>query len=161
MQQWILQFKYGKKEQMAPFLGRLLALSLSQYVLPAADAIVPIPLHGKRLQERGFNQALLLAHHTFGKNHRVQTSWLQRVRPTSPQAELSMSQRVRNMQDAFWADPQVKGKKVLLMDDVFTTGTTLNVAAQTLKAAGAHSVNVIVLARRMLPEPFTAEGFWD
>ena len=137
---------------MAPFLGRLLVLSLSQYALPAADAILPIPLHRKRLQARGFNQVLLLAHHTFAERRLVQTHWLKRIRPTSPQAELPTAQRVLNMQNAFQASPQVAGKQLMLLDDVFTTGATLNAAAEALKAAGAAAVNGIVLARRTLPD---------
>ena len=150
MQQWIIRFKFGKYEHMALLLGRLLALSLARYQdLPPRDAIIPIPLHRKRLQDRGFNQALLLAHHTFPEHHPLRRHWLRRIRSTVPQTGLSAAKRITNMENAFHADPQVAGKHLLLIDDVITTGATLNAAAQTLKEAGAASVNVVVLARKM------------
>ena len=150
IQQWITQYKYGKKMHMAPLLGRLLSLSLDRYALPAeVDGVVPIPLHRKRLWERGFNQALLLGHHTFTKSSLLQPYWLQRVRLTIPQTRLSFKMRLQNMENAFQADPQVEGKHLLLLDDVMTTGATLNAATRALKERGALFVGVIVLARRM------------
>ena len=149
IQQWITQFKYGKKVHMAPMLGRLLSLSLDRYALPVeVDGIIPIPLHRKRLWERGFNQALLIAYHTFAKSPLLQPYWLQRVRSTFPQTELTFKMRLKNMENAFQADPQVTGKNLLLLDDVMTTGATINAATKALKARGALFVGVIVLARR-------------
>ncbi len=149
IQQWITQFKYGKQVHMAPMLGRLLALSLDRYALPAeVDGIIPISLHQKRLRERGFNQALLLAYHTFA-SPLLQPFWLQRVRSTVPQTELTFKLRLQNMENAFQADPRVAGKNLLLLDDVMTTGATLNAATQALKDKGALYVGVVVLARRI------------
>ncbi len=157
LQQWIISFKFGKHEQMARMLGKLLALSLMRYQeFPEIDAIIPIPLHRKRLQQRGFNQSLLLAFHTFPKDSNLQHHWLKRVRSTIPQTELPAAQRFSNMENAFQASPQVQGKRLLLVDDVITTGATLNAAAQTLKEAGARSVNVVVLARRMFSSELKA-----
>lgn len=151
IQQWLLQFKYGRKEHMALLLGRLLSLSLEQYELPTVDGIIPIPLHRKRLQERGFNQALLLTRYSFLDTQICQPYWLRRTRFTTPQVELPHAQRILNLQQAFKAEPQVKGKRLLLVDDVATTGTTLNEAAKTLKEAGALYVGGVVLARKMSP----------
>ncbi len=151
IQEWVLQFKFGKKEHMALFLGRLLSLSLKKYsYFPEVNAIIPIPLHHKRLYQRGFNQAHLLAYHTFSKSKFLKPSWLKRIRYTVPQVELPATKRVSNVQGAFRANPQVEGKHLLLVDDVMTTGATLNAATQTLKNAGALSVDVIVLAQRIL-----------
>jgi len=150
IQKWVIQFKFGKKVNMALMLGKLLSLSLKNYTKqPEFDVIIPIPLHSSRLVQRGFNQSYQLAYYTFSQNHPLLQHWLQRVRATKPQTELLASQRKENVRDAFKANPKVEGKKILLIDDVMTTGATLNSAAQSLKNGGAISVNAVVLARRI------------
>lgn len=151
IKKWLLQFKFGKQEHLAKLLGKLLAVSLSHAPqTPEFDVIIPIPLHRKRLFQRGFNQALLVAHHTFKGSAVIQPRWLTRTRATLPQTELSVEDRGENVAGAFCAAPQVRGKRVLLVDDVVTTGATLNAAAQVLKTKGAVSVDILVLARRVL-----------
>ncbi|MBF0280076.1 MAG: ComF family protein [SAR324 cluster bacterium] len=136
---------------MARMLGRILSASLERFQeVPAYDAIVPIPLHQKRLLQRGFNQAMLLAYFAFPDPSRIRCRWLKRIRSTDPQTELPLAQRIDNMKDAFEASPDVEGKQILLVDDVITTGATLNAAARCLKESGAASVNTVVLARRMI-----------
>ena len=119
-------------------------------VVTGIDFVVPVPLHTKRLRHRGFNQALLLAY-TMSEVHHIPLSYdnLFRTRPTRPQVELSGVERVKNVAGAFCLKrPQeVTGKRVLLVDDVFTTGATMNECASVLKASGAASVIALTLAR--------------
>lgn len=116
---------------------------------PSWDAVVPVPLHPRRLRWRGFNQSQELARaaaRRIGAEllHRA----LERTRETIPQTELSGSERKENIKDAFYAESgQIAGKRLLLVDDVLTTGATLEECARTLKRAGAASVDVLVLAR--------------
>lgn len=135
-------------------MGRLLALSLqkSQW-LEKYDTLIPIPLHASRLRKRGFNQSLLLAHqlsrnveHYFPE---IQSHWLKRIRATRPQTELTLAERLVNLEDAFSAHPDVQNNNILLLDDVMTTGSTLNAAAHCLKEAGADRVGALVLCRRI------------
>ncbi|MDG4475500.1 ComF family protein [Thiovibrio frasassiensis] len=114
-----------------------------------ADWIVPVPLHPKRLRERGFNQALLLARAFFPKDRRITHDLLVRTRVTEPQTRFNGKARRTNLKNAFGVvKPQhIPGKKILLIDDVFTTGTTVNECARVLKKAGAADVMVLTLAR--------------
>jgi ComF family protein len=114
------------------------------------DVILPVPLHGRRLYERGFNQALLLADR-IGSRFSLPVCYdnLVRIRPTRPQVELSGRDRVKNVAGAFSliAPLAVKNCRVLLIDDVFTTGATMNECAKVLKRAGAAHVAALTLAR--------------
>ena len=151
---WILQLKFYGKEHLSPLLGRLLALSFqNSNWLEKYDILFPIPLHSSRLRNRGFNQSLLLAYY-FKKNlgksaPELQTHWLRRIRATRPQTELPLAERLVNMDDAFETSLEVQNHQILLLDDVMTTGSTLNAAARCLKEAGASSVAALVLGRRM------------
>ncbi len=119
-------------------------------VLNQPDLIIPVPLHFKRLQKRGFNQALLLAR-AFYPNHLqlIDFKVLERHRYTEPQTGLSGKIRRQNLKNAFRVKDKkiVAGRRVLLIDDVFTTGTTVNECAKVLKRAGAKEVRVLTLAR--------------
>lgn len=149
IQQWIIQLKFGRNEHLACMLGKLLALGIHEsFHDQEFDAILPIPLHRRRLRQRGFNQALLLAHYAF-PTHSIQKSWLQRHRMTVPQTGLTALERASNVKEAFQVSPEVEGKKILVVDDVMTTGATFNAVAKTLKDSGAESVYVVALARRM------------
>lgn len=112
--------------------------------------IIPVPLHAKRLRERGFNQSVLIARALFShEKKRINTSVLQRHRWTEPQATYGGKARRKNLRNAFSVriPAQIKGKKILLIDDVFTTGTTVNECAGVLLKAGAAEVIVFTLAR--------------
>jgi ComF family protein len=133
---------------------RLLQLAVTHFEVhfPGAsfDLIIPIPLHQKRLMQREFNQAALIArgiaqHLTVPMREQV----LVRTRWTRPQVELSGDERRANIRQAFSIRDlaAVQDRAILLIDDVFTTGATLCEAAQTLKAAGARQVDVFALAR--------------
>lgn len=111
------------------------------------DIVVPVPLHSERRRQRGYNQAELLV-----KAMRKKTNWdvvpeaLSRHKRTAPQVGLTINQRQRNVRGAFSADEAiVSGKKILLVDDVCTTGSTLDSAARELLGAGAHSVDAYCL----------------
>ncbi len=111
--------------------------------------IVPVPLHPKRLAWRGFNQSLELARLLAADLHRpVLPGALRRIRDTTPQSQLPGARRRANIAGAFLADPaQVAERSVLLIDDVMTTGATIDTAADALCAAGAARVDVLVIAR--------------
>lgn len=113
------------------------------------DLIIPIPLHVRRLRSRGFNQAQLLAFQLGpAVGIRINDRALQRMRHTKPQIGLSPSERKRNVQEAFTAEPDaVKKKNILLIDDVLTTGATMISASGSLLEAGAKSVSAYCLAR--------------
>jgi ComF family protein len=113
------------------------------------DLIVPVPLHKKRLQERGFNQALLLAHAFFPKDGRIKADLLTRPNWTEPQTSFNGKTRRKNLKNSFLVQESelVNNKKILIVDDVFTTGTTVNECARTLKRAGATEVIVLTIAR--------------
>jgi len=112
------------------------------------DMLVPVPLHSRRWAERGFNQAEILAM-TIAKESGVQISacCLRRIKNTPRQAGLSRTDRVNNLKDAFLCQENVSGRKILLVDDVLTTGTTLIECARILRASGAKEVWGYTVAR--------------
>jgi ComF family protein len=117
----------------------------------AIDAVVPVPLHRRRARERGFNQADILARVVGKRLHRpVLRRAVARVRPTPPQAGKARD-RVRNVRGAFAVrDPaRIEGRSLLLVDDVLTTGATVNECAKVLMKAGARAVLVYTLARAL------------
>jgi len=118
--------------------------------LTTPDMILPVPLHKKRLRQRKFNQAGLLASNCFPELQRIiRTDVLFRSRQTQPQTGLSGKERRKNLSKAFSLKktPEVKGKNILLIDDVFTTGSTVNECAKVLRKAGAKQIEVFTLAR--------------
>lgn len=146
----IHRFKYGKRRYLSFFLGGLLLDYLRERAdVTCFDAIVPVPLHWWRYYRRGFNQAADLAK-PLSKHFRIPIMKrnLRRVRYTSPQVGLSPQERRANIRNAFRVahPPKMEGKKLLLVDDVITSGATLNECARVLKKAGATEVTIITLA---------------
>lgn len=139
-------FKYGGRLGLAPALGEVLAAGGA----PAADVLVPMPLAPRRLRERGFNQALELARFA-SRRHGIPilASACRRVADTPPQAALPWRERARNVRRAFVCDAALSGLRVAVVDDVVTTGATLNEIARSLRNAGAVSVVGWVLARTL------------
>ena len=151
IRQAIHKLKYKNLRAMAAPLAKLLRDYLATSPVPG-EVLVPVPLHPKRLRERGFNQSGLLARE-LGKlaDVAVEDGCLIRERYASPQARTtSVSERQRNVADAFACrDGKLHDKQILLIDDVSTSGATLDACAATLKASGAKSVWGLVLAREI------------
>ena len=140
-------FKYGHQLAVADWAAGL----ISPYIKTAEiDLLIPMPLHPERLRERGFNQSGEIARRiSNNKGLALDTNSLVRSRATSPQAELPMKERARNVRGAFECRNNLSGKRVLLIDDVMTTGATLREAARIVKLHGATQVEVAVLARAL------------
>lgn len=143
-------FKYYERTYLSPLLGRLMTRrDYPDFDPEGFDLIVPVPLHKKRFFERGYNQALLLCQGLKrGWGIPVNHTDLIRTRWTEPQVKLSPKERIKNVKGAF----EVKGdifpkKRVILVDDVFTTGATVKECAKVLKKAGAEYVGVLTLSR--------------
>jgi ComF family protein len=151
IRQAIHELKYRNLRAIAGLLARLLGDYLVNNHLPG-EVLVPVPLHQKRLRERGYNQSRLLAQE-LGKlvNMPVVNDCLARKRHAPPQARTStVDERRSNVANAFFCrDRRLEGKQVLLVDDVSTSGATLDACAQALKEAGAASVWGLVLAREI------------
>jgi ComF family protein len=153
LQAAIHRFKYSNVRPLAVPLGRLASEYLVQNRLPA-KIIVPVPLHSRRLRDRGYNQSELLAEQIgSAMGMRVVADVLLRVRSTIPQVGLSADQRRKNVNGAFWcASTSLKGQDVLLVDDVCTTGATLEACSVALQETGAGQVWGLVLARERWAE---------
>lgn len=146
------QYKYGRNVSLAVPLSGLF-LECCPLPLETYDLIIPVPLHLSRLRWRGFNQAHFLAHRlALVARVPLDAFALQRVRPTRPQVQLNVEQRRQNVARAFRVvRPQrVCNHHVLLVDDVYTTGATVNECSRALLQADAKTVDVLVLARAIL-----------
>lgn len=151
VRQVVHKFKYGRKVSLGKPLGRLMALGCREFLDGCRfDLIVPVPLHPKRLRWRAFNQSLLLARE-ISRAYRVAADpfVLRRDRPTPPQTQLPEDERRRNVRGVFSLNPDrpVEGKSILLVDDVYTSGATVNECSRVLKRARASEVFVVTLAR--------------
>ncbi|HYM37985.1 MAG TPA: ComF family protein [Nitrospiraceae bacterium] len=148
LQNAIHLFKYRGKVALASALGTLMRHAWRQPM--DADILMPVPLHPSRLHEREYNQSLLLADE-LNRDLRLPLVYdnLVRLRATPPQTELNRSERLANLRRCFSVrqPADVDGKRVLLIDDVMTTGTTANECAKVLRKAGANAVYVLTLAR--------------
>lgn len=148
MKEAIGLFKYQGKFVLAKTLARTLIQALPDF--PPLDGLLAVPLHPSRLRSREFNQSSVLAHRL--SRHLglpLYHSSLIRVRATPPQTLLKKKARLTNLRGAFSApDPHgIRGKRLLLVDDVFTTGATLHECAKTLRRAGSGPVYGLTLAR--------------
>ena len=148
-------YKYADRLDLAPVMGRWMAQAGAP-LLADADALVPVPLHWRRLWARRFNQAAALAE-VMSKSAGVpvEVDLLRRTRATPQQVGLARSERARNVEGAFQVPPErrtaVKGRRLVLVDDVLTTGATVDTCARVLLRAGARDVDVIVFARVVDP----------
>lgn len=151
----INSFKYEHRSHLRRPIAMLTASVLKEFVESTnADCLIPVPLHCKRLRNRGFNQSLLVAELT-GSIWKIPviSRGLIRVRNTRPQMEMTAAERAENIKGAFAPNntDDIKGKSILLVDDVFTTGATVAECSRVLKHAGAKSVSVATVARARAP----------
>ncbi len=145
----ILPFKHTDRTDMAPFFSQLM-IQIGQELIEHCDIIIPVPLHRRRLLKRKYNQATLLASKIASTcQKKMLPHTLLRTVNTKPQGHDNRLQRKNNVKNAFLVKKKndVEGKKVLLIDDVYTTGATLNACAEALYAAGAKRVEGLTLAR--------------
>jgi ComF family protein len=145
------RFKYGDRLDLAPMLGQWMARA-DRELTPDADALVPVPLHWRRLWSRRFNQSAALAAAISALTGvPVLTDTLNRVRATPQQVGLDKAERASNVQGAFKVSAErkaeVKGRRLILIDDVLTSGATVDTCARALLRAGAAQVDVLVFAR--------------
>jgi ComF family protein len=145
--QAVTRFKFSRQMALLPVMQHWLQRPLCLELVAAADLLAPVPLHPKRIKHRGFNQSLFLAQGFPGAA--VAREALVRTRHTPPQVGLNPKERRDNVKGAFAVtDPaQVKGKTVLLIDDLYTTGSTVKECARVLRKAGASRVEVLTVAR--------------
>jgi len=142
-------YKYSHQLDLAERFAKLLTQHLSKQALP--DLIIPMPLHPKRLKERGFNQSLEIAKIVSKQlNITLDYSACTRTKYSQPQASLPLKQRANNIKGAFKCAKSLTGLRVALIDDVMTTGASLNALAKAVKAKGASHVECWVLARTLL-----------
>ncbi|MFK8053973.1 MAG: ComF family protein [Woeseiaceae bacterium] len=143
----LAQFKYQPDLSLLPAL--VVLLERAREKLPSAvDALIPVPLHWSRQYQRGFNQAQMLARQMARQTGLSMDAGLtKRIRKTPAQASLPQKARERNVRDAFQVSAAVRGMRVCIVDDVVTTGATMNALALALRAAGARDVTGFALAR--------------
>lgn len=164
LRQVILSLKYFGRAELAEPLGGLLAARVEdEPKLRGIEALIPVPLHLQRLARRGFNQAELLARSTAKSIRRpILADVLVRTKATKVQNQLTLEERQANVDDAFSvASPGlIRGRRVLLVDDIMTTGFTVSECAKVLLAAGAAEVHVLTLAVGVVEEQWVEpEGF--
>ncbi|MDM0025842.1 ComF family protein [Variovorax saccharolyticus] len=152
--QCIAEFKFrGDPGRAAPLATLLRSAPWVEPALEAADLVLPMPLAPARLRERGFNQAHELARRL--DPARCDPGLLLRSRETAPQSGLDRGERLRGLRGSFALDPlraeQLRGRRLVLVDDVMTTGASLHAAGQVLRAGGAAHITAIVLARTDRP----------
>jgi ComF family protein len=135
--------KYAGRVSLAQPIAKILQQTLTEHRF-TADVAIPVPLHRKRERERGYNQAQLIANEL---PVTIDTGLLRRRKNTSTQTGLSRSERAGNLLGAFEICGDVKGLKVVVIDDVLTTGATMNEIAKVLKKHGADRVEILTFAR--------------
>lgn len=159
LRELILHVKFRRRERWGLRLGELLAStwrSIAPYLEDTSPVLIPIPLHPSRQGERGFNQAEVLARGLRRAIRKagipnapgLEARWIRRVRATAPQSGLRHRARLENVRGAFEVchAKRVRGRSVILVDDVMTTGATASACARALKRAGARKVLVLTLA---------------
>mgnify|MGYP001559098823 CR=1 FL=1 len=146
----IQAFKYGGNLALATLLGDALGRTVAATATGRADLIIPMPLSARRLRERGFNQALEIARRVGRMTGiPVAAGICRKVAETQPQAALPWKARAQNVRGAYVCDADLQGKKVAVIDDVMTTGATLNEIAKNLRRAGAVHISGWMVARAL------------
>jgi len=154
VQKLVHKLKYSSELSVVPGLRQLIG-SYAMTEFDDIDYIVVVPLHTKRLRRRGLNQAAVLARLFFADRlPRIKVDWLRRIKNTVPQTGLDRDARRRNLGGVFQlrAGSDFYGKRVCLVDDVFTTGTTVKECSKVIMQAGAIEVKVLTIARVKVPQ---------
>lgn len=151
----IHRWKYGRALWFEPFLANLLVREAAPALADGSwHGVVPVPLHPAKQAEREFNQAEHLARHlSVSTRIPLRDGWLRRINPTLTQTRLTREERAKNMAGAFAAaveTAEVRGKRLIVVDDVLTTGATTSACASVLRACGAEEVCVWTVARGLL-----------
>lgn len=146
----ITRWKFGQQPALAHYAADWMRQDARiQAAINAADVLVPIPLSKERMRERGYNQAALLT--LAFKSHKHELHCLTRTHHAAAQSDSTRAQRLRNLRNAFAVEAaqrhHIQGKKVLLIDDVMTTGATLTAASRCLLQAGSSQIHVLCMAR--------------
>lgn len=146
----VQKFKYGRKVALGKPLGQLMVNGCGEFVGAwPVDVVIPVPLHPRRLRWRGFNQSVLLARQvSLAYNLPLDVFVLRRANATPPQTQLTEDERRRNVRGAFELAPEhsLQDQSVLLVDDVYTSGATVNECSRTLLKGGVKEVFVLTLA---------------
>ncbi|MDJ0807585.1 MAG: ComF family protein [Gammaproteobacteria bacterium] len=144
----ISRLKFNRRLNHAGLLAGLLGEYLEQHQAPLPELILPVPLHSRRLRERGYNQALEIGRH-LGRHFGLPLSSdrCSRIKSTPAQTGLERKQRQKNLRQAFRLNDSVRGTHIALLDDVVTTGSTVTELAKLLKRSGASRVDVWAVAR--------------
>lgn len=153
----ILAFKYHNQLHLRRLLGSMMHVGVGRDLKETCDILIPVPLHRRKLRERGYNQAWELTKDLAARLNMVgYSSVLLRHKHTVAQAGLKLAERENNVEKAFSIPPKkaryIKGKRVALIDDIVTTGATANACSEVLLAAGATTVTVFSLARANLSD---------
>lgn len=146
-----IQLKYGDRIELARFMANWMVFA-GREIINDCDIIIPVPLHFYRFWRRRYNQSAELARYIAALRKKpFKPGWLVRCRHTLPQVGLSSKERMRNVKGAFEVPHKIKkhikGRSILLIDDVFTTGVTVTAAAKILKNAGARQVDILTFSR--------------
>ncbi len=151
--EWIQALKFQNDLAIARLLGNMLSAHMTARAITDTVSVLPVPLHKRRLAQRGYNQARELAHPLLKKaGYQVAPCDCRRLRHTEPQSTLDRKHRSRNLQGIFNVTTSLQNQRLLLVDDVMTTGATLNELATELKRVGASYVEAIVVARTLSPD---------
>jgi ComF family protein len=143
----VLDFKFNKRVELSTFFAELLLDRIkSKDKLP--EALIPVPLHKKRQAQRGYNQSLELAKHLANKlDIPINASLCKRIVNTDPQSELPMKSRRKNVKNAFALNNDRMPKHIAIVDDVITTGSTINEISRLFKSAGCERIDIWAIAR--------------
>lgn len=158
LQEAIHHWKYEGKMNLTLFFAEWMTEGVKRYWEPDFfDLLIPVPLHPQRLRERGFNQALLLVKELSRRTGiPYRKTLLQKKKPTVPQVNLSGSEREKGLRGAFQVigKEELIGKSILLVDDVYTTGATVNECSKVLSREGAKRIDVLTLAHAVKSSSF-------
>jgi len=148
IQDLIIRFKFRNHPAIGKGLAKIISENINQNWFLKKNIIIPVPIHKTRKRKRGFNQAEIIAKYLAKKfNLEIKSNGLKRIKNTKPQWMLDHDERENNLNNAFWADKNlIKNKNIILIDDIFTTGSTINKCAEVLKLSGASCVYSLTVA---------------